>query len=114
MVLFEPLAKRSALLGVDAGEVLGLEVVLADDKVDAVVTILILAEELGIPDLAFLPALAERYPEKPIYVSFSGDHAANVAAKEFLEPRGIATFPLIEDPFKALDILVRCRKALSP
>ncbi len=35
------------------------------------------------------------------------------AAKEFLEPRGVPTFPLIEDPFEILDILCRCRKALE-
>ena len=90
-----------------------IEAVIADRNVDAVVTILILAEELGIPNLDFLVEIAGRYPEKPVYVSFSGDHGANVAAKAYLEPRGIATFPLIEDPFKALDIVVRCRWAMT-
>lgn len=90
-----------------------IEAVIADRNVDAVVTILILAEELGIPNLDFLVEIAGRYPEKPVYVSFSGDHGANVAAKAYLEPRGIATFPLIEDPFKALDIVVRCRRAMT-
>ena len=90
-----------------------IEAVIADGNVDAVVTILILAEALGIPDLAFLVEIAARHPAKPVLVSFSGDHAANEAAKAFLEPRGIATFPRIEDPFKVLDILVRCRRAME-
>ncbi len=90
-----------------------IEAVIADDNVDAVATILILAEELGIPNLAFLADIAARHPAKPILVSFSGDRDANEAAKAFLEPRGIATFPRIEDPFKTLDILVRCRRAME-
>ena len=90
-----------------------VEAVIADGNVDAVVVILILVEELGVPDLEFLAETAARHPAKPILVSFSGDRGANEAAKAFLEPRGIATFPRIEDPFKALDILVRCRRAMG-
>ncbi len=90
-----------------------IEAVIADGGVDAVVTVLILAEELGIPNLDFLVEAAARHPAKPILASFSGDRAANEAAKAFLEPRGIATFPLIEDPFKALDILIACRRAMQ-
>ncbi|MEC7488731.1 MAG: CoA-binding protein [Pseudomonadota bacterium] len=89
-----------------------MEAVLADSSVDAVVSIMILTRELGIPSLDFIPKLAKKHPKKPIYISFSGDHECNNEAKEFLEPRGIPTFPLIEDSFKALDVLVRARKAL--
>ena len=35
------------------------------------------------------------------------------AAKAFLEPRGVPTFPLIEEPFEVLSILSRCRKAMQ-
>ena len=90
-----------------------MKAVLADPKVDAVVAIMILTRELGVPSLEFIPELAEKYPKKPIYISFSGDNDCNVAAKAFLEPRGIPTFPLIEDAFKALDILFRARSYLS-
>ena len=90
-----------------------MKAVLADPKVDAVVAIMILTRELGVPSLEFIPELAKKYPKKPIYISFSGDNDCNVAAKAFLEPRGIPTFPLIEDAFKALDILVRARRHLS-
>lgn len=90
-----------------------MEAVIKDPNVDAVVAIMILAEELGVPSLQFIVDLAERYPEKPVYISFSGDYQCNQDAKAFLEPRGVPTFPLIEDPFKALDILVRCRMAMK-
>jgi acetyltransferase len=90
-----------------------LSAVLADRSVDAAVATMILTEETGMPDFAFLVDLSCRHPDKPLYVSFSGDHDCNEAAKAYLEPRGVPTFPLIEDPFKVLDILVRCRRALA-
>ena len=90
-----------------------MEAVLADRNVDAVVAILILTEETGIPPLDFIVELARRYPDKPVYISFSGDKACNEAAKDFLEPRGVPTFPMIDEPFRALDVLARCRAALD-
>ena len=90
-----------------------MEAVFRDPNVDAVVSIMILTRELGMPSLDFIPELAAKYPKKPLYISFSGDHDCNEEAKAFLEPRGVPTFPLIEDAFKALDIVVRARKALK-
>ena len=90
-----------------------MEAVFKDPNVDAVVSIMILTKELGMPSLDFIPELAAKYPKKPLYISFSGDHACNEEAKAFLEPRGVPTFPLIEDAFKAMDVLVRARKALK-
>ena len=90
-----------------------LEAVLADRNVDAAITILILTEETGMPPLDFLVELSRRHRDKTLYVSFSGDHGCNQAAKAYLEPRGVPTFPLIEDPFKALDIAVRCNAAMN-
>ena len=87
--------------------------VLKDPNVDAVVSILILADELGPMKLDFIVELARQFPEKPIYISFSGDEVSNAAAKAFLEPRGVPTFPRIEDPFKVLDILTRARAAMN-
>jgi len=86
---------------------------LKDPKVDALVTILILADELGPMKLDFIVDLAAEHPDKPIYVSFSGDENSNAEAKAFLEPRGVPTFPRIEDPFKALDIMARARAAMK-
>ena len=90
-----------------------MEAVLKDPNVDALVSIMILTRELGMPALDFIPKLAKKYRRKPIYISFSGDQACNEEAKAFLEPRGVPTFPLIEDAFKALDVLVRARKFLK-
>jgi len=86
---------------------------LEDRNIDAVVAILILVEELGVPDLSFIVDLARAHPEKPVYISFSGDEGSNAAAKAYLEPRGVPTFPRIEDPFRALDVLARCRAAMT-
>ena len=82
-------------------------------NVDAVVAILILADELGEMNLNFIVDQKKDHPDKPIYISFSGDEGSNAAAKAFLEPKGVPTFPRIEDPFKVLDILVRCRESLK-
>ena len=90
-----------------------MEAVLKDPNIDAVIAIMILTQELGVPSLQFIVDLAQRFPEKPVYISFSGDRQCNEDAKAFLEPRGVPTFPLIEDPFKALDILARCRAAMD-
>ena len=90
-----------------------MEAVLKDPNVDAVVSIMILTRELGMPSLDFIPELARKHPTKPIYISFSGDADCNAEAKAFLEPRGVPTFPLIEDAFKALDILARARQSLK-
>ena len=86
---------------------------LKDPNVDAVIAILILADELGAMKLDFIVDLAQAHPEKPIYISFSGDENSNREAKAFLEPQGVPTFPRIEDPFKVLDILARCRAAME-
>ena len=54
-----------------------------------------------------------KYPDKPLYITFSGQKKLMEAAKDYLEPRGVPTFSLIEEPFEVLDILYRCRKALD-
>lgn len=99
--------------GVEFGYREGMEAVLKDPNIDAVVPVLLLTDETGVPPLGFIVELAEKYPEKPIYVTASGQKKHMEAAKDFPEPRGVPTFPLIEDPFEVLDILCRCRKALS-
>jgi acyl-CoA synthetase (NDP forming) len=91
----------------------GTEAVLKDDNIDAAVMILMITEETGVPSLDFIVELAQRYPEKPLYVTFSGQKRHMDAAKAFLEPRGVPTFPLIEQPFEVLSILAQCRKAMQ-
>ncbi len=99
--------------GTEAAYREAIEAVLDDPGIDAVVAVMILTEELAPGSYEFIVDLARRYPEKPVYISFSGDTACDAAAKAFLEPRGVPTFPRVEDPFKALDILVRCRAAMK-
>ncbi len=91
----------------------GTEAVLKDKNIDAVVMILMLTEETGVPSMDFIVELARRYPAKPLYVTFSGQREQMDKAKAYLEPRGVPTFPLIEQPFEVLSILARCRQALE-
>jgi len=90
-----------------------IEAVLKDPNIDAVVPILLLTDETGVPPLDFLIDLSERYRDKLILVTFSGEKKHREAAKAFLEPRGVPTFPLIEEPFKVLSILAKCRRAMD-
>jgi acyl-CoA synthetase (NDP forming) len=98
--------------GVEFGYREGMEAVLKDSHIDAVIPILMLTDRTGVPSLDFVVELARHYPEKPIYVTFSGEKKHMDAAKAFLEARGVPTFPLIEEPFEVLSILSRCRKAM--
>ncbi len=99
--------------GVEFGYREGMEAVLKDPNIDAVVPILLLTTDTGVPSLDFIVDLARKYPEKPIYVTFSGDREHMEAAKAFLEPRKVPTFPMIEEPFEILSILARCRRAME-
>ncbi len=91
----------------------GMEIVLKDSAADAVVAVMMLTPETGVPDSRFIVELAAKYPEKPILVTFSGDKKCMDEYKEALEPQGIPTFPEIEQPFEALAILARCREAMN-
>ena len=99
--------------GVELGYREGTEAVLQDANIDAVVMVLMITDETGVPPLDFIVELARGYPTKPLYVTFSGQKKHMDAAKAFLEPRGVPTFPLIEEPFEVLSILARCRKAMQ-
>ena len=99
--------------GVENGYREAIEALMKDPNIDAVVPILMLADETGIPPLDFLVELAHSYPEKLLYVTFSAEKKHMEAAKAFLEPSGVPTFPLIEEPFEVISILNRCRKAME-
>lgn len=91
----------------------GIEALMKDANIDAVVPILMLTDDVGVPPLDFIVDLAKKYPEKPLYVTFSGEKKHMEAAKGFLEPKGVPTYPLIEEPFEVLSILWRCRKNME-
>ena len=99
--------------GVEFGYREGMEAVLRDPSIDAVVPVLMLTKEIGMPSFDFLLDLRARYSQKPILVAFSGDKDCMEQCKAYLEPRGIPTFFEIEYPFVALSILVRCRQAMT-
>jgi acyl-CoA synthetase (NDP forming) len=86
-----------------------LDAVLADRNIDATVVIMMLTSETGIPKLKFLAEISKKYPTKPVYVTFMGEHKHNVAAKEYLEPMGIPCYMQVEEPFEVLSILAKCR-----
>ena len=91
----------------------GMEAVLKDPNIDAVVQILMLTKDTGVPPFDFIIELAKKFPDKPILVSFSAEKQYMDECKEFLEPLGVPTFPEIEQPFEVLSILYRCRRAMN-
>lgn len=99
--------------GVEFGYREGIEAVMKDPNIDAVVAVLVLVDELGIPRLDFLVELARRYVDKPLYVTFSGMKDRIDDAKTFLELRGVPSYEFIEEPFEVLSILNRCREGMG-
>ena len=91
----------------------GIEAVMDDPNIDAVVVVLVVVDEFGRPPLDFLVEMAHKYPDKPLYVTFSGIRERMDEAKAFLEPRGIPTYPFIEEPFEVLSILNKARMAME-
>lgn len=89
-----------------------LDAVLSDRNIDAAVAILMLTPETGVPSFDFLVETAKRYPAKPVYVTFMGAHDLNVAAKAWLEPRGVPCYMQVEEPFEVLAALARCRATM--
>ncbi len=103
----------AGLHGVEFAYREGTEAALKDPNTDAVIPILLLTDDTGVPPLDFIVELTAKYPQKPIYVTFTGEKKHMEAAKAFLEPQGVPTFQLIEEPFEVLSILARCRQAME-
>jgi acyl-CoA synthetase (NDP forming) len=103
----------ASVKGVEFGYREGMDAAFKDPNIDAVVAILMLTEDTGIPSFEFLVDLAKKYPRKPLLVSFSGDRHYEEECKAAIEPLGVPTFPDVEQPFEALSILTRCARALN-
>ena len=104
----------ASVRGVEFAYGQGMEAVLKDPNIDAVVSVLMLARESGLPkSYDWVLDLSKKYPKKPILISFSGDRECVQECTAFLEPQGVPTFPEIEQPFEALSILVQCRRAMN-
>jgi acyl-CoA synthetase (NDP forming) len=103
----------AASRGIELGYREGMEAVLNDPSIDAVVPILMLTKDTGIPHYSFIVELAKKFPEKPILVTFSGDKYYMEECRSVIEPLGVPTFFEIEEPFEILSILVRCARAMN-
>ena len=98
--------------GVEVAYREAMRALLEDPGIDAVVPVFLLARDFGLPEsYDFVLDLAATFPGKPILATFTGEQSSIEACRSVLEPRGIPTFLEIEQPFEALDILVRCRRA---
>ncbi len=86
-----------------------IEAVMDDPNIDACVVVLVVVDEFGQISLDFLVEMAQKYPDKPLYVTFTGIKERMEEAKAYLEPRGVPTYPFIEQPFEVLSILNRAR-----
>ncbi len=86
-----------------------IEAVMDDPNIDACVVVLVVVDEFGRTNLDFLIEMAQKYPDKPLYVTFTGIKERMDEAKAYLEPRGVPTYPFIEQPFEVLSILNRAR-----
>lgn len=103
----------ASVRGVEFGYREGMEAVLKDPNIDAVVAVLMLTADTGIPSYDFIVELARKYPEKPILITFSGDRRYEEECKAYLEPLGVPAFYQLEHPFEALSILSRCARAMN-
>jgi acyl-CoA synthetase (NDP forming) len=103
----------ASVKGVEYGYREGMEAVLKDPNIDAVVPVLMLTEDTGVPPFDFIVETAGKYPEKPVLVTFSGDKHYEDECKAFIEPLGVPSFPEIEQPFEVLSILSRCAAAMN-
>jgi acetate---CoA ligase (ADP-forming) len=103
----------ATLHGVEKAYREGMEIVLNDASVHAVLSVLMLTDETGVPPLDFLVELSKRHREKPIYVTSSGQRKHMAAAKAFLEPRGVPTFWFAEEALEVLSFLAACREAME-
>jgi acetyltransferase len=99
--------------GIEAGYRAGMEAVLEDPNIDAVVPVLMLSRDSGLPSFDFIVELAKKYPHKPVLVTYSGDEECMRECRAVLEPAGVPGFLYIEQPFEVLSILARCRQTMD-
>jgi acyl-CoA synthetase (NDP forming) len=99
--------------GIEFGYSQGMQAVLSDPNIDAVIPVLLLTKDTGIPSYDFIVELANRYPDKPLLVTFSGEEYYMRECKAYLEPKGVPTFTEIEAPFRVLSILLRCKRMMD-
>jgi acyl-CoA synthetase (NDP forming) len=98
--------------GLEKGYRLGMKMVLNDENVDAVISILMLTSEHASVNLQFIPELCKQHPNKPVLLSITGDRELFDKAKFFLESRSIPVYLPVEDACRTLAIMYKCKLAM--
>jgi acyl-CoA synthetase (NDP forming) len=112
----DPIDYWSAVLGrgVEGAYGPGMEAVLEDPGVDALVSITIVLDGEPMPDFSFVRLLAVRHPDKPILMAISGDKKPFEEARRFLEERSVPVYLPVEGAIEALGTMYRCSRARMP
>jgi len=87
--------------GVEKAYKLGMEALLEDQNVDAVIATLMLVEGYSTMDLKFIPEI-NKYIDKPILITVTGDKQLYEVAKRELETRGVPVYLPLEPACEAL------------
>jgi len=87
--------------GVEKAYELGMEALLEDENVDAVIATLMLVEGHSTMDLKFILEMNRKY-NKPMLITVTGDKQLFEAAKEELETQGVPVYPPLEAACEAL------------
>jgi acyl-CoA synthetase (NDP forming) len=99
--------------GLERGYRMGMEAVLDDNNVDAVVSVLLLTRENGSTSLDFIPELSRRAPTKPLLIAVSGDRESFDRAKTFLENRSIPVYLPVDEACEALATMYRSAQLMK-
>jgi acyl-CoA synthetase (NDP forming) len=91
---------------------IGMDAVLSDPRVDAVVSILRVTPQDRVENMSFIPGLSQKHPNKPLFIIIPSDKSTFEEAKAFLENKSIPVYPPFEDAFEALDVMFRCSQNL--
>lgn len=99
--------------GLERGYQLGMEAALADNNVDAVISVLLLTKEGGRTSLDFIPELHRRVPTKPLLIAISGDRESFDRAKTFLENRSIPVYLPVDEACETLATMYRSAQLMK-
>lgn len=97
------------LCGFERAYRVSMEALLADDRIDAVIPILMLVKEFPTKSLGFIPKLNLKHSQKPIMVTATGDEGLYKKAKRYLEAFRIPVYTPLEKAAEALAAMYRYR-----
>jgi acetate---CoA ligase (ADP-forming) len=99
--------------GFERGYRQGMEAALADENVDAVISVLLLTSEGGPTKLDFVPELHLQSPSKPLIVATTGDKESFERSKAFLENRSIPVYAAVEEACQTLATMYRSAQMME-